>query len=112
MLTTKWLMRDALRVARKAEHVLSPFGWHVALGGGVMRNGYSVKDLDLIVYPHDASRSLLYCIEEALIAAGWERFRTRDQMHAHWRTTGSTDTKHVEVWTDDKGRRIYLIIVQ
>lgn len=36
----------------KFEAIAKLMGYHVALGGSVMYNGESKKDLDVIVYPH------------------------------------------------------------
>jgi hypothetical protein len=47
-----WNQQDALILMPKFEAIAKFMGYHVALGGSVMYNGESKKDLDVIVYPH------------------------------------------------------------
>lgn len=47
-----WTLREALQLMPKFEAIAKIMGYHVALGGSVMYNGMSIKDLDIIVYPH------------------------------------------------------------
>ena len=95
---------------------MAPSGFHAALGGGVMKRGRSSKDLDVIVYPNCVSPSFDWSLHWAVISEileedGWIRFRDVHQMHRHWRSIGSDDQKHVEVWQDPKGRRVDLIVL-
>jgi len=45
-------IQTAINIAREVETFVSNHGWHVALGGGVMKRGFSENDMDLIVFPH------------------------------------------------------------
>ena len=47
-----WNRDDATVIMPKFEAIAKMMGYHVALGGSVMYNGESNKDLDVIVYPH------------------------------------------------------------
>jgi len=47
-----WTLERGLDVARIIERKAIPAGYHCALGGSVMVNGFSMKDLDIILYLH------------------------------------------------------------
>ena len=47
-----WNREEAFLLMPKFEADAKFMGYHVALGGSVMYNGESNKDLDVIVYPH------------------------------------------------------------
>ena len=47
----EWTLDDALRLIRDLQPSIRKFQYHVVLGGGVLNNGYSVKDLDLYFLP-------------------------------------------------------------
>jgi hypothetical protein len=74
---------------------------HIALTGGVLIRGWSVHDIDVIVYPassldwNDASR---VAVREVLVAMGMELRVDVGEMHRNWRLKGSHDRKHVEAW--------------
>ena len=60
---TVWTLEAALEVIRAIQPLVREFGYHVALGGGVLNKGESRKDLDLYFLsldnpktPADASR--------------------------------------------------------
>lgn len=46
-----WTLNDGLIMARMIEKVIAK-DFHVAIGGGVLLNETSRKDLDIFVYPH------------------------------------------------------------
>jgi hypothetical protein len=94
-----WTLANALELCRTIEHVIKHFGFHVGLRGGVLLNGSSVHDLDLIIYPHDSTvwrRRELY---EVLCQLGLTRQKTVAQVHAGWRALKSTDEKPIEIWS-------------
>lgn len=47
-----WTLKESLYLIPKFEAIAKILGYHVALGGSVMYNGESNKDLDIIVYTH------------------------------------------------------------
>lgn len=113
---SSWTLEEGLQVTRYLERLFKPFGFHVALGGGVMLRGRSSKDLDVIVYPDKVTphfdASLHWAIvADALDEEDWVQFRDAEQMIKNWRSIGSDDEKHVEVWMDPKGRRVDLIVM-
>jgi len=74
-------LEQALDIARRAEEVLAPIGYHIGLTGGCLFRGGSDKDIDLIVYPHDPTAEKPEdwegIVEAALKTAGLvDRFTT------------------------------------
>ncbi len=49
-----WTLDSALKLVRQIQPTLHLVGWHVALGGGVLNNNESRKDLDLYFFPFDS----------------------------------------------------------
>lgn len=94
-----WALPNALELCRTIEHVIKHFGFHVGLRGGVLLNGSSAHDLDLIIYPHDSTVCRARDLYEALCELGLERQKTVAQVHAGWRSRGLTDEKNIEIWT-------------
>lgn len=45
-------LQNTLWIVQACERIISPLGWHVALGGSVLYNGESTNDLDLFFYKH------------------------------------------------------------
>lgn len=45
-----WVLEDAIKLVRLIEPVIRPFGFHSALGGGVLQRGSSAKDVDIMLY--------------------------------------------------------------
>lgn len=104
-----WTLDEGVDFVRSLELRLAPT-WHVALGGSVLMRGESRKDIDLIIYPHNASdESGWEVLEACLRAAGLSLFVSEYEVRAAWRDAGSTDTKHVSVWLTslhEEGRRV------
>ncbi len=46
-----WTLDQSLVLIRRMQRSLFPLGFHVALAGGVLNNGESIKDLDLVFIP-------------------------------------------------------------
>lgn len=102
-----WTLEDGRALAFKLETELAGKGWHVMLGGSVLLAGHSTKDLDLAVYsrsttePHDMAD-----VWRAMKALGFRRKSDAPMTRAIWRRLGSTDQKTVEIYRDDKRRRV------
>ena len=107
---TMWTLNDALMITQMVETAVAAVGWHVALGGGVMKNCRSTHDLDLIFYPHDSTDARLSRLRPALRSMKWKLTHTYARVQRNWRTKGSADQKHVEVWKTSDGRRVDVII--
>lgn len=61
-----WTIEQGLELARKWEKILAPKGIHVALGGSVLREGKSTKDVDIFVYPHKAQMDARHILAEVI----------------------------------------------
>lgn len=48
-----WTLDDGLRLVRALQPETRKFAYHLTLGGGVLNNGRSAKDLDLFFLPMD-----------------------------------------------------------
>ena len=46
-----WHLNDALFLVKDLQPTTRAFGYHLALGGGVLNRGFSTKDLDLYFLP-------------------------------------------------------------
>lgn len=51
MTTEQWTLEEGLSVVRSIQWSIKRLGFHVALAGGVLNNGVSNKDLDLVFLP-------------------------------------------------------------
>lgn len=106
-----WTLLQGLDMVRGLQPGLVKVNWNVALGGGVLYKGESLKDLDLVFFPYDTSKARIYRLQDRLEDQGWTRTNTVNQMWAHWRETGVTDRKHIEVYRTPSGKRIDAIIL-
>lgn len=106
-----WTLDEALEFMRPLWNELAPKGWHLGITGGVLVNGSSTKDLDLIAYPRSSRRGDRRALRAHLRSQGWSLHRRAQRMRAGWRKSGSDDRKHVEMWRDAEGRRIDLFIM-
>lgn len=61
-----WTLETAVPVARQLEALLVPLKAHVALGGSVLRDGASGKDLDLFVYSHGVDVPVVGLLRKAI----------------------------------------------
>lgn len=101
------LIRE-LEAQAKRDHA----GWHFALAGGVLLNGASKHDVDIIAFPHITlagnRKALRRMLREAF---GWYLRMKTWELHRYWRRKGSPDRKQVEVWKTSDGRRVDLFIM-
>lgn len=52
-----WNIQEAIGVARILEPIAVKQGYHVALGGSVLRDGVSQKDVDIFFYRHTTKKN-------------------------------------------------------
>lgn len=71
MTSTPHTLHIALAICRQLEKRLSLCGVHVALGGSVLHNGQSSKDIDVILYPHKTNYSPSY-LASVIESLGYE----------------------------------------
>jgi hypothetical protein len=96
-----WRLQDAVELIEELRPELESVGWTLGLTGSVLFRGESTKDLDLIVYPLNASiENNKELVRDVLIRHRFRLFLTKAELAEKWKTqAGSTDTKHVEVYT-------------
>lgn len=100
-----WTLEEGLEVVRWFAPILANCGFGIGLTGSVLTKGTSNKDLDIIVYPLCTDKAEKFDAKIALVAGGAECKYGRSTVAEAWRKKGSTDNKHVEIWTYN-GRRI------
>lgn len=69
-----WTLDEGVNAARLVQSFVVDLGAHAALSGSVLIKGSSVKDLDIVIYPHDSDNGYnVYAIQVALGAffTGW-----------------------------------------
>jgi len=52
-----WTLAEGVDFCAHLWRNLAPLGWHCALTGSVLYQGFSLKDLDVIVWPHDGGQT-------------------------------------------------------
>lgn len=106
-----WTLDEATRLCRFLWPRLMSVGWHLAVTGSVMTRGQSRKDLDLVAYPR-RSGSRVNHLRSELRRAGLTPGIGVLEVRKIWRDGGSRDSKHVEVWWTEGGRRIDLFVLR
>jgi hypothetical protein len=106
-----WTLDEVRTLLGNLEKFAEETGWHFALAGGVLREGHSAHDLDLIAYPRTSTNSDRHMLRFLLTRVGWTLRVPAKEMHGHWKAKGSKDRKHVEVWRTGNGRRVDLFIL-
>ena len=108
-----WTATEAIAFVNELENEFSNVGWHCALTGGVLFNGSSDKDLDIVVYPHQkiGAKPLFHRVRRVLSTLGWCQVRTVGQLRKYWRSKGLKDMKHVEVWLTPDDRRVDFLVL-
>lgn len=75
-----WTLDDALALIRSLQPAAMESGWCLMLAGGVLNNGFSANDLDLLAYPRDRDavrQRLLNLLPEGR----WSRSAVSDVFH-------------------------------
>lgn len=99
-----WKREEALVFVAMLSEVARSAGYSIGLTGSVLTRGWSMKDLDVIVFPHGRLSEgeqgpALSALYKALKNFGMSCRETVDQVHKRWRAKGNLDEKHVEVWS-------------
>jgi hypothetical protein len=105
-----WTFEEVQVLLKNLNNYAVETGWHFALAGGVLCNGASAHDVDIIAYPRTSTKSKredLY----GLLGRLWVRRLTAKELHKHWKAKGGKDRKHVEVWQTPTGKRVDLFIL-
>lgn len=108
---SSWTLEEGLVVVRELEAQCSRYGWHFALGGGVLLRGQSDHDLDVIVYPHSSRVGVdTGKLRARLRDLGWKLRGRAEYVIEEWRKKGSIDRKHVDIWATPDGKRVDVIV--
>lgn len=99
-----WSLAQALELHNALLPVARSAGFCVALTGGVLREGSSHHDVDVIFYPLQAPVGDVSVLKDALRGFGMVQRADREAVTARWRSRGSLDEKWVEVWDLDDRR--------
>lgn len=94
-----WRLDEALRLVRHLSPILLEAGWGIGLTGSVLLTGKSYNDVDIIVYPQNDGKIDRESLYQALIQGGLDQRFTVGEVHRAWHQQGSSDCKHVEVWS-------------
>lgn len=107
-----WAFAEAQSLIAELEPHLRSVGVAIAMGGSVLHKGYSEKDLDIIVYPMNATRAWSDWpddVQRVLDKAGFKMKCNRYCVWREWKVGNrSDDHKRVEVFKY-KGRRVDVI---
>lgn len=93
-----WTLDAALLLIKELSPLLLEVGFDAGLLGSVLLRGESTHDLDLVVFPQDASCYDLQQARNAMGKAGMTILWHRHEIAGFWHKKRSGDTKHVEVW--------------
>lgn len=92
-----WTQAAALDFVASLIDVMRTAGFGVALGGSLLR-GDDKRDLDLVLFPLDATNFDLERARQVLRNKGMNPLWYRHEIARFWTLDGSSDDKHVEVW--------------
>lgn len=100
-----WTSEQAHAFCVKLHHFLMPLGYDIGLTGGVLWNGSSSKDIDIIVYPLKRSSSDFDVMHRSLPNFGLQFVRLPNNNQGY-----ADDGKKVEVWKFE-GKRVDLFFL-
>jgi hypothetical protein len=97
-----WTLEDGLQLVRELQPITRNFHYHLTIGGGVINNGSSYKDLDLYFLPLDGGYNpqpnrLVFWLEQMwgkseLISEGYET----QESHYQYKLAFSVDGKRID----------------
>ncbi len=106
-----WTLEEGLELIRQLHPSVQQAGYYLGLTGSVLFKGQSEKDLDIIAYPKSKPDGNPEALRTALREQGLYIWLDSDFIRERWREKGSNDTKHVEAWKTENGKRIDLFIL-
>jgi len=65
-----WTLESAVELVSELNSKVMPIGYYLAIAGGVVNNGYSDNDLDLVAMPRTESANKLVLLQK-LVANGF-----------------------------------------
>ena len=101
-----WDLPRAFALVSDLQPDLLEAGWSAGITGSVLYKNISYNDLDLILYPLSTAdrKATKKAARAVLTKHGLVPHTSVQKVRAHWRKTGSKDTKHVEVWMLERRR--------
>lgn len=106
-----WTLQEAIEFIRKLDPMLRLVGYTTALTGSILYRGFSHKDLDIMVYPLSSKHPNPEGVKLEFERIGMTMLKDILVTQASWAARGSDDKKCVEIWADDRGRRIDIFYV-
>jgi hypothetical protein len=97
-----WNRAEAFLLIEAIEKRVAPIGYHTALGGSVSYQGWSDKDVDIIIYDRTANPFKRDLLDKELIGLGL----TKDKVYPH-----PTYDREVEIWFLN-GKRVDLLFLK
>lgn len=89
MITT---LGRGIGISRLVEAAIIPAGYHCALGGSVLHEGESHKDLDIFIYPHCGKKLKPKLLRRMLWLTGFVQLQT------FTKSANFFDSKEIEIW--------------
>lgn len=101
-----WTLSDGVEVAKFIEKILLAHDLkaHCCLGGSVLHKGWSSKDLDIMIYPHDTGNYDRDKIFDCLVANGFSKDEEWSQAYRGMNSGGEDTEFRVEVFYHQKKR--------
>jgi len=95
-----WTFQEAATFLLELEIELKKVGYHVGLLGSVLHEGWSPKDLDIVVYPHRSTGKIPSPVDLSVHFGnmGLRLIYNSKKVRSFWKAMGSNDKKTVEVW--------------
>lgn len=93
-----WTLMEALPLIQELAPALKGVGFGIGIAGSVLVAGSSQNDLDLIIFPLDATNYDMSAARRVLEKHELRRLWDRYEIASIWARKGSNDNKHVEVW--------------
>lgn len=107
-----WTTYSARKLLAKLKPQLESVNWTCALGGSVASHGHSDNDMDLVVFPYNASKHVNKCDLLSILEKEMVLQMAAEDVYSNWRRKygDDADVKHVEIWRY-KGRRVDVIVL-
>lgn len=107
-----WTIEEGLELIRQMQRALKPLGFHVALAGGVLNTGKSLKDLDLVFLPltHDEAPDVEQLVDYVKAFIGVVTIDP-EEMPSHKPNPYSPYRHQEALHTLDDNRRIDIFVV-
>lgn len=112
-----WTISEGLEELRKLEALVHPLGCGTAIGGSVAYRGHSAKDLDLFVFPLNASVPFPHNEVANAIRVGMGytlamSFANIKEIRSKKPIAYPPDNKYVDAWYSKDKRRVSIFILE